>query len=249
MTIELEQSAASLQDLSTSIECLQAEGVTLRPQVQRGKLVFRDEAHKTAYAENQDLLRLADVEERECKEKHNDLLSSIRAAKRKIKSTMKKKEHGAMSQVVRQRIEQMLEDLYKIIRSAYHGGDFEGNHCRKWMRLARSVMDSIELVLLNVPAENRAAGCDDNEIRKCCQAYKRLFQHFDLLIHYTQQPFGTLTDTDMDNVRKLVGMLDRLWRRLLTTVRPKAHAWHHLVQDLERFRGLKHNQESKIATP
>lgn len=27
---------------------------------------------------------------------------------------------------------------------------------------------------------------------------------------------------------------------------PKAHAWKHPVEDLERFRGLKHHQESKI---
>jgi len=41
-------------------------------------------------------------------------------------------------------------------------------------------------------------------------------------------------------------LLDRLWRRLFDTVPPKAHAWWHLVEDLERFRGLKHHQESKI---
>jgi len=50
----------------------------------------------------------------------------------------------------------------------------------------------------------------------------------------------------MIDVNKLVDMLDRLWRKLFHTVPPKAHAWWHLLQDLERFRGLKHHSESKI---
>jgi len=32
----------------------------------------------------------------------------------------------------------------------------------------------------------------------------------------------------------------------METVPPKAHAWWHLLEDLDRFRGLKHHSESKI---
>ena len=108
------------------------------------------------------------------------------------------------------------------------------------------MMNSIELLLLDMPQTDRAVGCDDDEIRRLCRACKRLFQCLDLLVHHCQQPFGTLTDSDMNNVRKLVALLDRLWRRLHDTVPPKAHAWWHLVADLDRLRGLKHHQESKI---
>jgi len=57
----------------------------------------------------------------------------------------------------------------------------------------------------------------------------------------------SLTNADMDEVRTLVRLLDNLWRRMFSTVPPpKAHAWWHLVDNLERFRGPKHHQESKI---
>ena len=114
------------------------------------------------------------------------------------------------------------------------------------MRQADAAMDSIEALLLSVPEDTRAAGCDDVEIQKRCKACKRLFQCFDASIHCCQQPFGTLTDTNMAKVRTLINILDRLWRRLLPAVPPKAHALWHLLDDLGRLRGLKHHSESKI---
>jgi len=50
----------------------------------------------------------------------------------------------------------------------------------------------------------------------------------------------------MIDVRLLVEKLDRLWRRMFANVPPKAHAWWHLLDDLDRLRGSKHHSESKI---
>jgi len=50
----------------------------------------------------------------------------------------------------------------------------------------------------------------------------------------------------MADVRKLINMLDRLHRKVMETVPPRAHAWWHLLDDLDRLRGLKHHAESKI---
>jgi len=99
---------------------------------------------------------------------------------------------------------------------------------------------------VDTPEADRAAGCDDAEILRCCGAHKRLFKHFDALIHCCHHPFGTLSDNDVSDVRRLVEKLDRSWRRAMDTVPPKAHNWWHLLEDLERFRGLKHHSESKI---
>jgi len=51
----------------------------------------------------------------------------------KCKALKKKNECGALTQavLVRQQIEQLLEEMYNMLRSSYHGGDFEGNHCQK----------------------------------------------------------------------------------------------------------------------
>jgi len=247
--IEIDNVAANLQAVTQQIVFLKAEAEALKPQTRKVdgvvQLTFRDDDHKEAHTENRDFLAEAKDEAIVLESAYKDYAKDKTAAAKTKKAVEKKKECGALSQEVRQRTESMLEEACKTLRSAYHGGDFEGNHCRKLMRQADSVMDSIQELLLGMPEADRAVGCDDDEVQKHCGAFKRLFQHMDGAIHCCNQPFGTLTNSDMADVRVLIDKLDCLWREMFETVPPKAHAWQHLVDDLERFRGLKHHQESK----
>jgi hypothetical protein len=154
--------------------------------------------------------------------------------------------YGAMSQSLRQEVDGLLADTFHILRSSYHGGDMEGNHCRKLMRLADDAVDAIVALLISVPRIARAPGCSDDEIHRYCGAFKRLFQYFDILSHYCYQPMGTITNDEMDWIRQLVPKMERLWRKISKNMPPKVHAWHHLVEDLDRLRGMKYHQESKI---
>jgi len=166
------------------------------------------------------------------------------AARRKLE---KAKEHGALTQDLRQEVDALLADLIHVLRAAWHGGDMVGGHCRKLMRCAAEAMDALVALLISVPRDQRAAGCDDDEVLKYCEAFKRLFQYFDLLSHFCYQPYGSITDSEMHAIKsKLVPYMDRLWRKLSRNVQPKVHAWQHLVQDLDRLRGMKHHQEAKI---
>ena len=244
LEIQKEDAVTGLAEAKSDKEFLKAELQSLKPPKRNGVFRFRDAQHETDFANSTALFEQAKERVNECNKVLASVGRELKQAKAEVKAVSKKKEHGALSQQVRQDIEDMLQLVYSILRSAYHGGDFEGNHCRKFIRKSNNVMDSIETILLQVPEANRAA--DDEEIRKCCRAHKRLFQCFDALVHCCNQPFGALSDQDMIDVNKLVDMLDRLWRKLFHTVPPKAHAWWHLLQDLERFRGLKHHSESKI---
>jgi hypothetical protein len=68
----------------------------------------------------------------------------------------------------------------------------------------------------------------------------------DLLSHFGYQPAGSLTDADMVDVQTCVDKLTTLWKRLMPTCPVKVHAWQHLVEDLERLRGLKEYDDSNI---
>ena len=96
---------------------------------------------------------------KECEVKVADFKKEIETIKAKIKTIEKKKVHGALSQKVQQQVEELLQQVHRIVRSAYHGGDFEGNHCRKFICNADKVMDSIEALLLSIPDDDRAADC------------------------------------------------------------------------------------------
>lgn len=73
-----------------------------------------------------------------------------------------------------------------------------------------------------------------------------MFQYMDVLSHYCYQPRGSITDSEMVGIRKLVSRMDTLWRKLAINVPPKVHAWWHLLKWLERLRGLKSHLENKI---
>lgn len=107
-------------------------------------------------------------------------------------------------------------------------------------------MEAIQTLLLDVPRDKRADGCSDGEITDFCQAYKRLLQYFDLLSSYCYRPYGSIVDSEMEDIRRLVGMMDRLFRKLCRNVPPKVQGWQHLLEDLEKLRGMKWHQEAKI---
>ena len=173
-----------------------------------------------------------------------DARAAANAALNKVEA---KKEHGAMSQQLRQKVEQELDNLFLITRSSYHDGDMEGNSCRRLMRRSEEVMDAIEQLLHTVPMNQRAKGCDNEEVSKSCYAFKRLFQYMDALSHFCYQPYGTITDGQMKQIREvLLPRLDTLFRKLSRNTPPKVHMWQHLVEDLDRTRGLLKHHENKL---
>jgi len=174
LLIQLEIETGMLADAS-DMEALQAECASLKPTKRHGAYQWRYDEHESDWNDASAMLKAAKAWAADCKQQTVNTGKLLKGLENKITALEKKKEHGAMSQPIRQRIEELLQELYNIVRSAYHGGDFEGNHCRKLIRRANEVMDSIQQLLLDIPPEDRSDGCDDNEMRRHCAAYKRLF--------------------------------------------------------------------------
>jgi hypothetical protein len=144
----------------------------------------------------------------------------------------------------------MLKEQFSIHPSSYHGGDMEGNQCRRLMTEAPKVMAAVEQIILDqlngLESEEKARRADEDEVKLFCKGFQYIFQHMDLLSHFAYQPSGTLTDADMVDVRKCVDRLTKLWLKLMPTVPVKVHSWQHLVEDLERLRGMKEYDDSGI---
>ena len=124
LIVEMQDVASEMKEAKETFEFLKAEAAALKPtkNCRTKQFVFRDDDHKSDCAENQSLLS-------ECEDRIDELVSLCadltkdkQASARKIKTVSKQKEPGALSQHVRQRLEQMLEEPCKIIRSACHGG-------------------------------------------------------------------------------------------------------------------------------
>ena len=118
LIVEMQDLAAQLRVAKQEVSVLAEESKTLKPQRRRRRkdngdsvppLVFRDQEHQQSWNDNQRLLEEAkdQVIELECL--CIDLGKDKKSMEQKTTRIRKKKEHGALSQEIRQRIEQMLE--------------------------------------------------------------------------------------------------------------------------------------------
>ena len=156
--IHLERVAGDLKEVNQQVDFLKAEANALKPATQTvggvRQLKFRDEDHQKDYFDNRALLEEATDEALILGKLYKDYVKDKKQVDNRV-SSFEKKYFGALDQTVRQEIEHMLEQVHKIIRSAYHGGDYEGNHCRKFMRKADPVMkDMIQSLLIGIPETN-----------------------------------------------------------------------------------------------
>ena len=116
---------ASIVEANASISTLEAEREAIgHPVKRRGRAEeYRDEQHRLDYSEN--AIQLVHAKER-VKELNKDLAAikrETKSAKRELtKKEKDKKLSGALTQEIRQRVEQMLQDMFNILQSAYHGG-------------------------------------------------------------------------------------------------------------------------------
>ena len=84
------------------------------------------------------------------------------------------------------------------------------------------------------------------EIELFCSGFKRLFQYMDLMSHYSYQPYGSMTDCDIQDSTTTIKLATELWLKLMPTIPMKVHAWQHLADDLKQYKGMKSHNEQAI---
>jgi soluble cytochrome b562 len=227
---------------------------------QRGQLVeleiedgedFATEDHFRLYNLHMGLVASAQTAVDEAKALKKAADKELREAKSRLKTLEDNNtEYGKTTRDLWMSVQRMLKDQFSIHPSSYHGGDMEGNQCRRLMTEAPKVMAAVEDILLahlnSLGAEERAKRANEAEVKLFCKGFQYIFQHMDLLSHFAYQPAGTLTDVNMVDVQKCVDRLTALWKKLMPTIPVKVHSWQHLVEDLERLRGMKEYDDSGI---
>jgi hypothetical protein len=127
----------------------------------------------------------------------------------------------------------------------------EGNQCRELMKQAPAVMNAVKEIVLEhiteLPAEEKSKRANEAEVVLFTSGFCRLFQYFDVVSHYCYQPYGSLTDADIQRLQIAVDRLVDLYLKILPTCPMKLHMIAvHLVPHMKRFRGLKSHHESHI---
>jgi hypothetical protein len=240
-----------LLDVQTDLTHLKLRLKELKPRGGGLNLVFDDDQHRADFYEVRQNVAAHKKDAELRKEIHGKAAAELATAKAKVKKMENNhKAYGKYHQDLWLSIERMLKAEFNVYCSAYHGGDLEGNQCRLLVSEAPRIMKRIKALLLahihSLPPAEQVKVATPEEVERYCAGFERLFQYMDLIAHYCYQPYGSMTNADVEDAKKAIKLATNLWKRLMPTVPMKVHAWQHLMDDLEKYRGLKSHHEQEI---
>ena len=215
------------------------------------EMEFDDDEHEFEYRQQAAVLDVAVASVDEAKELHKAANAELKKANRELKKLEENtKNYGKVSQDLWMTIQRKLHKDYNVHISSYHGGDMEGNECRRLLRNAEIIMEDIKSILVahlgQLPDDEKERRADQAEVELFCAGFTRLFQYMDLISHYCYQPYGSMSDADVENSEKAITLASELWLLLMPTIPMKIHAWQHLKEDLRQYKGMKSHNEQQI---
>jgi hypothetical protein len=126
---------------------------------------------------------------------------------------------------------------YNLKRAAYHGGKFNGVHCRKIMQEGDGLIDDIESYLKEFKHASKLA--DDNEIEVICDLIKRLLRTLNTVFSKLRMPHGTPVENDYEVLETAIGQAAKLWEELDLNYTPKFHLLHvHALPFMRQHKGF-----------
>jgi hypothetical protein len=147
---------------------------------------------------------------------------------------MKKSGQALLDKSVRMLIERTFFEKYKVYRSSYHGGEFEGNDLRQLMRTTVPVMDDVESTLMGTLQSTRHEKCSDVMIQQVCSAYKRLLQYYNILRYFVRICNGKGTTEHLCQLLLCIKKAMTLAKLMFKKLPPKMHAvTRHLPEDFK----------------
>ena len=176
-----------------------------------GELVDSDEEFKLQAAVvkvAKDSLALA---KRQLKKREQELAKKKSDLAKFEKNT---KEYGKTTRSLWMKIQDILKKEFDVYVSVYHGGALEGNQARRLLRSIVDIMARIKPVFIEFlstlsPSE-RNERADKDELDLYCGGFQRLFQYMDLISHFCYQPFGSMSDADVNSAKLCIKLATKL---------------------------------------
>jgi hypothetical protein len=134
---------------------------------------------------------------------------------------------------------------YKINRGAYHGGTFNGVHCRLLMADAEPIFEDIKAYLLSVDHETNIE--TEAEIIKNCDTMKHLLVELNTFFSILRMPFGTPKEEQFTMLEEALVQIKKLWNELGLSHTPKYHVLlRHALEQMRRIDGLGEMLEDHV---
>ncbi len=184
-------------------------------------------------------------------EKLEKMLKCLRSNESRVKKSitiMQQGRIGKKAELVTM-IERMLDDVAKIKKQSYHGGDFHGVDCIRFLNNSETIMGEVEKMALERLGERREmkrAFVKDDELVLTIRQHADFFEVLDVVISLLRQPAPT--KKEKDHLRKGVEVLKRIWvEELEMRITPKAHIiFDHAADQYEEFDGIADKVEDFV---
>jgi hypothetical protein len=133
----------------------------------------------------------------------------------------------------------------EINRGAYHGGTFNGVHCRLLMTDAEQIFEDIKAYLLSVDHETKLA--TEEEIIETCDTLKHLLVELDIAFSILRMPYGTPGEKHFTMLKEALDEIEKLWNRLGLSHTPKFHAlMRHALEQMRIIGGFGEMLEDHV---
>ena len=164
--------------------------------------------------------------------RRKELRESINAFKKELKELRKprKKHNNGIEHKV-----DMILTQFKIAPAAYHGGDFIGNDCQRYMNNGVEIFNQ-----LRAACEERrkiSQRCTEQQLTDKLNLYLRVVRAMDVTFKELRKPAPTTQE--MNNLEQIIKMLETYWREAGLSITIKAHAlFKHALPQVRRLGGI-----------
>ena len=149
------------------------------------EIEFDDDHHQEEWLKQKELVlqatkdsEIAHLSYEVSKKAYNKLTAALNKVE-------KKKEFGKQSRDLWMQVERLLRKDFNIYSSTYHGGDLEGNECRRLLRHAVPALGAVKALLLahlaTMSEAEKEKRADIKEINIFMEAFQRLLQYMDVM--------------------------------------------------------------------
>ena len=183
----------------------------------------------------------------------------LKTEKRKLKESLSKmKKELANKKARRMRRSKSLENLLQNIlddvgikRKSYHGGQWTGVYCRRFLENMEKVMDELKKVSINRLHE--VSGIEEIDTNRCSleqltttiEKFANLFRTIDVVFALLRIPDPS--NGEVKEVTNAIKVLETLWIDLKLNVTPKIHIlFNHTISQYKRYGGIANKVEDFV---
>mgnify|MGYP000582880178 CR=1 FL=1 len=245
--IAFDDAQNKLENAIVDLEFLILERIELNDKLKRERRQLTQEQKVTLTNQKAAIAE----EEKECRKKRDELKKNVKNLRTALQSAKNmeaavRKERGRAEKSLRNAIESDVLKKYLVLICSYHGGDIEGNSCRRLMRNGVYIFEDIASFIKEW-IRGGSSQVTSEEIDEVCTAHGRLLMQMDMIFSIMHTRRGGVTELLLTTLQEQLDLVRHKWDEMGLSNTPKFHVLlNHAVPQLRSTGGFADMGEDHI---